>query len=79
MSGYQRLFRLLRRGRSVCAWASLLLGLALALLLGPTLASAQTPPSITYLRYDAEFDIAADGSFTVREIQQIRFDDRYTT
>ncbi len=40
---------------------------------------AQEEVSITYERYDVEITVAADGSFRVREIQQIRFDDAFSS
>ncbi|MBX3011351.1 MAG: DUF2207 domain-containing protein [Caldilineaceae bacterium] len=39
---------------------------------------AQTP-AITYERYDTHITLQPDGTFLVREIQQIRFDDEFHT
>ena len=36
-------------------------------------------PAITYERYDTAITLRPDGSFLVREIQQIRFDDEFHT
>jgi len=36
---------------------------------------AQSAPPITYQRYDSEITLRTDGTFLVREIQEIRFDD----
>lgn len=36
-------------------------------------------PAITYQRYDTAITLRADGTFLVREIQQIRFDDEFHT
>lgn len=48
--------------------------LLLAIGLSIPSANAQQETPITYQRYDVEIDVAADGSFRVRELQQIRFD-----
>ena len=55
-------------------------GMAIALFIAvvtilPTHLLAQEPPPITYERYDSAITVRDDGSFLVREIQQIRFDD----
>ncbi|HSN74590.1 MAG TPA: DUF2207 domain-containing protein, partial [Anaerolineae bacterium] len=39
---------------------------------------AQDTPLVVYERYDVEVDVRPDGSFVVREIQQIRFDDEFS-
>ncbi len=54
--------------------AMLLLG-SLAVFAAPPL---QDGPPITYLRYDTEIDIQPDGSFIVREIQQVQFDGEFS-
>ncbi len=43
--------------------------------LHPAVTWAQSAPAITYQRYDSEITVRADGTFLVREIQEIRFDD----
>lgn len=43
------------------------------------IAPVQEAPPITYLRYDVVIDVQQDGSFLVREIQQIRFGDVFRT
>jgi hypothetical protein len=45
----------------------------------PTTTQAQSDVPITYERYDVEIEVATDGSFLVREIQQIRFDGNFRT
>ena len=37
------------------------------------------PPPITYERYDVTLQVQGDGSFIVREIQQVRFDGEFRT
>ena len=44
----------------------------------PPAGLAQNAPPVTYERYDVAIDVKPDGSFAVREIQQIRFDDEFT-
>lgn len=46
-------------------------------MIAPVQAQEEVP--ITYERYDVEIDVVADGSFRVREIQQIRFDDAFSS
>ena len=41
-------------------------------------AHAQSP-ELSYVRYDVEMTLHADATFTVREIQQIRFQDSFRT
>lgn len=45
----------------------------------PASVQAQEEVPITYERYDVEIEVATDGSFLVREVQQIRFDGRFRT
>lgn len=66
--------RTVRRLRWPLLWALLLL---VAWVGGA--AQAAQPPPITYERYDAELRVNADGTITVREIQQIRFDGAFRT
>ncbi len=48
------------------------------LLLFPMLVQAQTEsPPITYERYDVDITVNTDGTFRVREIQRIRFDESF--
>lgn len=42
-------------------------------------ARAQDAPPIVYERYDVDITVRTDGSFLVREVQQIRFDGTYRT
>jgi hypothetical protein len=65
-----------RFGAPARLWLVLLLWLALA---NVAAAPAQSGPPITYERYDVTFDVAADGSVLVREIQQIRFNGEFQT
>lgn len=53
--------------------------LVILTLLQPLPLLAQSDIPITYERYDSEITINADGTFRVREIQQIRFDDVFET
>lgn len=39
--------------------------------------AAQDAPPVTYQRYDVTFDVQPDGTFLVRETQQIRFDGEF--
>jgi hypothetical protein len=41
-------------------------------------ALAQDAPPVVYERYDVAFDVRPDGSFVVRETQQIRFDGQFS-
>lgn len=50
----------------------------LTLLLVALPAGAQDAPRVAYERYDVEIDLRADGSFTVREIQTLRFNDSFS-
>ncbi len=52
--------------------------LALLPLLGGAAALAQDAPPVSYERYDVDFDVRPDGSFVVRETQQIRFDGEFS-
>ncbi|MEZ4681732.1 MAG: DUF2207 domain-containing protein [Caldilineaceae bacterium] len=45
----------------------------------PVSALAQSAPPLTYERYDSEITVQEDGTFLVREVQQIRFDDVFQT
>lgn len=59
---------------------SFLLALLLLLTLGTTIpVRAQEEPPIVYERYDVEITARADGTFLVREVQQIRFQGVYRT
>ena len=44
----------------------------------PPAGLAQNAPPVTYERYDVAINVKPDGSFAVREIQQIRFDGEFT-
>jgi hypothetical protein len=50
----------------------------LVLFLSPSLAYAQDVPPASYERYDVDFVVQPNGVFTVREIQQIRFDGQFS-
>ena len=59
-----------------------LLLLSTLLLVPPVLAgrdAAIQDPPITYLRYDVEITLKANGNFVVREFQEIQFDGQFRT
>jgi hypothetical protein len=39
----------------------------------------QAGPPVTYLRYDVQIDVQRNGSFTVREIQEVKFNQTFRT
>ncbi len=47
-------------------------------LAGVTPGWAQDAPAVLYERYDVDIAVQPDGSFVVRETQQIRFGGQYT-
>lgn len=62
-----------RAGRSILLWLICLLCLPFVLAAAPH----QTQPPVTYLRYDVAIDVQQNGSFRVREIQEIQFNDEF--
>lgn len=60
--------------RSLCI---LLLTLLIGVAASFSSSVAQDAPPVTYERYDVTFDVQPDGTFLVRETQQIRFDGEF--
>ena len=65
--------------RTANYWSGVLIAVMLAIALaGAAPVGAQDAPPVTYERYDVHFDVRPDGSFVVRETQQIRFDGEFS-
>jgi hypothetical protein len=65
--------------RTTTYWSGVLIAVMAAIVLaGAAPVIAQDAPPVTYQRYDVDFDVRPDGSFVVRETQQIRFDGEFS-
>lgn len=65
--------------RTATCWSGVLFAVLAAMVLaGAAPVVAQDAPPVTYQRYDVDFDVRPDGSFVVRETQQIRFDGEFS-